>query len=141
MGLFSHKSKDDRPMTPDELHERSKVDGIRFKDLQVVAQLMKMGADLRAHRDTLFYLYFPTEAATVPVADVLSGRGFSVTVREPSKDVADWAVIGQRADRALIPDFLRETVDLCEKLAATYDGTYDGWEAGLTAAEAAAREE
>ena len=137
MGLFSRKDKEDQPMTPEELNERSEVDGIRFKELQVVHQLVQIGADLRAPRDTIFYLYFPSEDATAPVAEVLQGLGFSVDVREPLKGGADWAVVAQRDDLALIPDFLRTTVDVCEELAAKHGGEYDGWEAGLTADEAA----
>ncbi len=138
MGLFSQKDKDDRPMTPDELNERSKVDGIRFKELQVVAQLSRMGADLRAPRDAIFYLYFPAEEAAAPAAEVLQGLGFSVEVREPLDSGDPWGVVARRDDLALIPDFLRTTVDVCEDLAARHGGEFDGWEAGLTAAEAAA---
>jgi hypothetical protein len=43
-----------------------------------------------------------------------------------------------RRDRALIPDFLRETDAVCTQLAADFRGEYDGWEAGTTDAEAAA---
>lgn len=139
MGLFSRKDKDDRPMTDAELNERSRVDGIRFKELQVVAQLMKIGADLKAPRHTLFYLYFPDEASAAPVAEALRGAGLSAEVKEPWEKVREWAVIAECRDRALIPDFLRDTVDLCEELAAAHGGEYDGWEAGMTEAEAAAR--
>ena len=125
-------------MTADEMNERSKVDGIRYKELQVVAQLAQLGADLRAPPHTLFFLYFPDEASSAPVAEVLRGRGLEANVREPSKEITEWAVIAESRDHALIPDFLRDTVDLCEELAERHGGTYDGWEAGLTDAEAAA---
>lgn len=126
-------------MTADDLNQRSRVDGIRYKELEVVAQLVKLGADLRAPRHALFFLYFADEASSAPVAEALRGAGLSAEVKEPWEKIREWAVIAESRDRALIPDFLRDTVDLCEELAAAHGGTYDGWEAGLTDAEAAAR--
>ena len=40
-----------------------------------------------------------------------------------------------RGRQPLVPDFLRETVDLCESLARTYKGDYEGWAAMLTPQE------
>lgn len=130
MAIFKKHKRDDRPMTPAELMERSKVDGIRYRDLQVVAQLEKLGYNLNAPRHVLFYLYFPGKDQAETAAEALRARGHQVGLREPRTAILDWAVVAESRDRALIPDFLRDTVDFCEDLAKKHGGRYDGWEAG-----------
>ena len=116
------------------LTDRSKVDGLRYADLQVCAEMTKLGFDLREPVHSLFYLYFPNKTAADAAAADLAARGLSVGVREPWSDgevkVEQWGVIAESRVNALIPDFLRETVDACEAVAAAHGGEYDGWEAG-----------
>jgi len=107
-----------------------------------------MGADLQAPRHTVFYAYFPSEATGTAAADALSAEGFAVTVAplpeefllEHREAPNPWRVTAERKDRALIPDFLRDSVDRCTAIAHEFGGQYDGWECGLTDAEAAAIE-
>lgn len=137
----------DRPMSDAELDERSHVDGVKYRDLQVLGQLTQMGADLKVARHTVFYLYFPAQATATAAADALRAEGFAVTVRplpedflaEHPENLNPWRVTAARDDRALIPDFLRDSVDLCGAIADEFGGKYDGWDCGLTEAEAAAR--
>ncbi len=123
------------------------MDGIRYKELQVVGQLINLGADLQAPRHTVFYCYFSTEAVAQAAGDALRARGLEVKVEMmPAAFLANnpdapypWSVVAESSDRGLVPDFLRDTVDACEALAVAHGGSYDGWEAGLTEAEAAAQ--
>lgn len=132
-------------MSEEELDGRSQVDGIKYRDLQILGQLTQMGADLKAPRHTVFYAYYPAEATATAAADALRAEGFAVTVsplpedflREHPEAPNPWRVTAERRDRGLIPDFLRESVDRCAAVADEFGGHYDGWECGLTDAEAA----
>ncbi len=142
MGILD-RFRRDRPLSDAELEERSQVDGIKFRDLQIVGQLTQIGADLKAPRHTVFSLYFPAQATAMAGADAMRAEGFSVTVRPLPEDflaahpehLNPWRVTAERKDRALIPDFLREAVDLSGAIADEFGGNYDGWECGLTEAE------
>lgn len=116
------------------LNDRSKVDGIFYKDLQVCSQLVKHGIALDKPVHSLFYLYFPGESGADAAAGALGARGLTTTVRAPWADgevrVDSWTVIAESRTNALVPDFLRETVNTCEALATHYGGEFDGWEAG-----------
>ena len=142
---FLDRFRRDRPLSDAELDERSEVDGIKFRDLQILGQLTQMGADLKAPRHTIFYSYFPAQATGTAAADALRAEGFAVTVGPlPVEFLAEhpeapnpWRVTAERKDRALVPDFLRDSVDRCAAIASEFGGQYDGWECGLTDAEAA----
>jgi hypothetical protein len=144
MGILD-RFRRDRPMSDAELDQRSQVDGIKYRDLQVVGQLTQMGADLKAPRPTVFYLYFPALATGTAAADALRAEGFRVTVGPLPEDYLaehpdapnPWRVTAERADKALVPDFLRETVDRCAQIADEFGGEYDGWECGFNDAEVA----
>jgi hypothetical protein len=142
VGTYEPDDSRDQPvMTARMLHERSPVDGIRYQELRVVQNLVKMGADITAPRHVIFYLYFPRKSGANAAARVLRHRGHEVSVHPPWEKIPQWATVAETRDRAIVPDFLRETVDVCEKLADHHDGVFDGWEAGLTEAEVKAREE
>jgi hypothetical protein len=126
------------PLTPERLLERSEVDGIRYRDLQAVGQLQKMGAVVEAPRRSSFRFSFPDKDHAHAVAGALREHGLEVRMGAPSDETPRWEVVGESRGRALIPGFLRDTIDLCEGLATTHDGAYDGWEANLTDAEASA---
>ena len=67
-------------------------------------------------------------------ADELRSRRVPHELVGPSHDITEWMVF-VRGRSPLVPDFLRETVDLCEQFAATYGGDYEGWAGLLTEAE------
>jgi Regulator of ribonuclease activity B len=140
MGIFgeSKRDRDNEPMTADELMTRSRVDGIFYRDLQVVAQMMQMGADLKAPRELVFYLYFTAEAAARAAASDVVNLGLAVEVNPPAEHNNRWCVKATSEGRAIIPDFLRDTIDACTEISEQHGGEYDGWEAGITPAEAAA---
>ena len=144
---FLDRFKRDRPMTDAELAERSQVDGIRYRDLQVVGVMVEQaGINIRAPRELVFYSYFPTKAVATAFAAAQAGLGLDFKVSkmddeylaEHPDEPNPWSVKGTSMDRAMVPDFLRDTIDALEDGAAAAGGVYDGWEAGLTDAEAAA---
>ena len=146
MGFLDRFHKD-RPMTEAELDERSQVDGIKYRDLQVVNSLMQHGADLNAPREVIFYLYFPDAESAERAAPTLTAAGLDVALPGPNEEYhaehpeapRQWPVIATSLDRALIPDFLRETTDLCAEVAREHGGEYDGWEAGVNDDEVGTR--
>lgn len=135
-------------MSDADLDERSQVDGIKYRDLQILGQLTQLGADLEAPRHTVFYSYYPALATATAAADALRAEGFAVAVsplpedflREHPDAPNPWRVVAERHDRALIPDFLRVSVDQCAAVAEEFGGQCDGWECGLTEAETLAYE-
>ena len=59
MALFRRK-RDEQPL---DLDERSPTTGLKHKDLLVLHQLMRAGADLKQPRHTVHYLYFTSPDA------------------------------------------------------------------------------
>jgi len=136
---FLDRFKRDRPMSEAELDQPSQVDGILYRDLQVVGAMAEQGADLRAPRHTTFYLYFPSEDAAAAAARdprfewlqvSTPGPNAEYHAEHPEEPVA-WPVIVDSHGRALIPDFLRDTTAACRAIALEYGGEFDGWEAGV----------
>ena len=136
---FLDRFKRDRAMTEAELDEPSQVDGILYRDLQVVGAMAEQGADLRAPRHTTFYLYFSSEEAAEAAARDARLEWMRVSTPGPNREYHDahpeeplaWPVIVDSHGRALIPDFLRDTTAACRAIALEYDGEFDGWEAGV----------
>ncbi|PKQ25197.1 MAG: hypothetical protein CVT64_11330 [Actinobacteria bacterium HGW-Actinobacteria-4] len=145
MGLFDlfRSTPPARPASGPDLDARTSVEGLRLRDLQVLEELISQGADPEAPRDATFYVQFPSVDAAKTCAEVLHGRGLEVRVERPSvgflaefpEDAHYRNVIARSTGRALMPGFLRETIDACEELAAAGDGMYDGWGGELTDAE------
>lgn len=92
------------------------------------------GADIAAPRESEFFLSFTSDVRAKAVADELRSRRVRHELIEPSHDIPEWMVF-VRGRVPLVPDFLRETVDVCEELAATYGGEFEGWAGLLTEAE------
>ncbi len=134
MGLFSRSGRGRRSKESAKF-ERSRLDGIRYKEMEVVAALQGMGADIHAPRHVMFFLHMPTEAASQVCVANLSARGHQVRTIVPEGRVRYWTCVAETRNRAIIPDFLRDTVDYCEALALEHGGEFNGWEAGLAADE------
>jgi hypothetical protein len=122
------------------MQERTDVDGVKYRDVGVLAQLDALGADLRTPRHSMYYCAMPHADAAQACAAELGEAGLEARVNPgpaADHDGVDhpWMVVAQIEDQALIPGFLRETIDLCEQVAARHGGAYDGWEASLTEAE------
>ena len=130
MPLFRKKKKpDDEPADPEE---RSPLTGVKFKDLAVLGQLMKSGADLYQPRDVLHYLYFPNKKAATTVGNAARKLGFEAQVNEPLPQYPDnWRLLAQNRSLVLSLDVVREHGNFFDELAATHGGDYDGWEASV----------
>jgi hypothetical protein len=100
----------------------------RAADLGIIAQLQKLGADLRQPRDTVVYLYFKTEDGAKVAADQLRLHEFDAKVRPAAAGKVPWAVIANR-DYVVNSDSIQELSAIAEQAARAGDGEYDGWEA------------
>lgn len=127
MALFRRRKKDEV-----DLDSRSPQLGLKYKDLLVLEQLVKAGADLTQPRHVLHFLYLPDRDRAVQAAEEATARGFEVAVREPLPDYPDqWTVVCERHDVVIDPEHVREATDYFEALAASHGGDYDGWEASV----------
>jgi hypothetical protein len=125
MRLFRRKSDDE----PVDLNERSPQLGVKYKDLMVLDQLMKSGADLTASRHVVYYSYAPSEEVAQAMAREAEAAGWTTEVREPLPDYPDqWGVICEQ-HAVTSPDFVREADDFFQDLADRHAAEYDGWEA------------
>ena len=100
-------------------------------DAEQLAALEARGADIAAPRESEFFLSFTSDVGAKASADELRSRRVRHELVEPSHDVPEWMVF-IRGRAPLVPDFLRETVDICEEFASKYRGDYEGWGALLT---------
>ena len=128
MGLFRRTRKDE-DLDPDD---RSPESGVKYKDLAVVSQLLKNGADMAQPRHALYYLYFDSEAAAAEAAGRAAERGFQADVREPLPDYpGQWSLVCEMNDVVLDLPTIREHGDLFDSIATNGGGEYDGWEASV----------
>jgi hypothetical protein len=123
MPLFRRRNRD--AVDPEE---RSPQLGLKYENLQLLGLMMEDGADLDQPRHVLHYSYFPAEAIAAVARDEMAQAGWSTSVDEPLRDFpGQWSVKAERADVVLTPDFVRESTDFFEALAARHAGEYDGW--------------
>ncbi len=73
MGLLS-RLRDRQPVS---LEERSPQTGLKFKDLLVLEQPVRAGADVHAPRHVRHFLYFPDRAQAAAAAAEARARGFA----------------------------------------------------------------
>lgn len=115
---------------PPDPNERSPRLGLKNKDLRVLEQLIKVGADLTRPRHVVYYLYFPSEHDARAALAGARQTGLHAAVHAPPNRNPDrWPLICQRNDIILSPDFVRGIDDQLQALADQYNGDYDGWEA------------
>ena len=125
MRLFG-KKRDDEPV---DMNERSPQLGLKYKDLMVLDQLMKSGADLTASRHVIYYSYAPSKEVAQTMGREATEAGWEPEVRDPLPDFPDqWGVICER-HAVTSPDFVREADDFFQALADRNGAEYDGWEA------------
>jgi hypothetical protein len=126
MRLFGKKRGDDEPVDP---NERSPQLGLKYRDLMVLDQLMKSGADLTASRHVIYYSYAPNKEVAQAMEGEAAEAGWKAEVREPLPDFPDqWGVVCER-HAVTSPDFVREADDFFQELADRHRAEYDGWEA------------
>jgi Regulator of ribonuclease activity B len=127
MPLFKRKSKDDEPV---DMNARSPVTGLKYKDIALLGEMMKGGADLNQPRHALYYLYFGSREAAE--AGAVDGRaaGYSCEVREPLPAYpGQWSLVCERRDAVLDLPGVRGADDLFQGIADRLHGEFDGWEA------------
>jgi hypothetical protein len=126
---FKRKKKDDESV---DMNARSPKTGLKYKDIELLGQMLKNGADLTKPRHALYYLYFGSrEIAEVGAVD---GRaaGYSCEVREPMPGYAgQWSLVCERPDAILDPGGVRLADDLFQGIANRLGGEFDGWEAAV----------
>jgi hypothetical protein len=127
MFLFNRKKKDDEPIDP---NARSPQLGVKYKDLQLMGQLMQQGANLSLPRHALYYLYFPIRTAAEAGAEEGRTAGYSCEVRDPLPQYPDqWSLVCERSDAVLDPNGVNAADDLFQGIADRLGGDFDGWEA------------
>jgi hypothetical protein len=123
--LFRKKSDDE----PVDMNERSPRLGVKYKDLMVLDQLAKNGADLSASRHVIYYSYAPSEDVAHAMGTEAETGGWAAKVREPLPNFPDqWGLICE-THAVTTPDFVREADDFFQGLADRHGAEYDGWEA------------
>jgi len=126
MRLFRRKPDDNEPV---DMNERSPQLGVRYKDLMVLDQLAKNGADLTESRHVIYYSYAPSVGVARAMGREAEAGGWAAEVREPLPNYpGQWALICER-HAITTPDFVREADDFFQGLADRHAAEYDGWEA------------
>lgn len=127
--LFKRKKKDDEVV---DMNDRSPESGLKYKDIALLGQMMKQGADLNRPRHALYYLYFGSRQAAE--AGAVDGRiaGYSCEVRDPLPAYpGQWSLVCERADAVLDIPGVRQADDLFQGIADRLHGEFDGWEAAV----------
>jgi hypothetical protein len=125
--LFKRKKKDDEHVDP---NARSEKLGLRYKDLSVLGQLLKGGADLSRPRHALYYLYFTNREAAEAGSAEASAAGYSCEIRDPLPQYpGQWSLVCQRPDAILDPPGVIAADDLFQGIADRNGAEFDGWEA------------
>lgn len=130
-GLFDRLrgKSDDEPV---DLEARSPETGLKYKDIALLGQMMKQGADLTRPRHALYYLYFGTPEAAEAAAVDGRGAGYSCEVRDPLPAYpGQWSVVCERPDAMLDIAGVRGADDLFQGIADRLEGEFDGWEAAV----------
>ena len=126
MGLFSSAKKRVEPY------------GLLKADAEHLARLVSQGMDVAAPRESEFAVCFTTQQRADAASSALRADRVRHELVEPSHDIPDWTILLTTRNQPLVPDFLRDRVDLCRALADTHQGDYEGWVALLTDEEKAA---
>ena len=77
MRLFRRKPDDE----PVDMNERSPQLGLRYKDLAVLDQLVKNGADLTESRHVIYYSYASDEQTAQAMRSEAEMSGYEAAVR------------------------------------------------------------
>ena len=129
MGLFRKKPKDGDVV---DMHARSPNTGLRYKDIALLGQMAKGGADLAQPRHVLYYLYFPTADGAEAAAAAAREAGYTAEVRNPMPEYpGQWTLVCERPDAVLSVEYVRSADDLFQGLADRLGGDFDGWEASM----------
>ena len=129
MFLFKRNKKDDELV---DMQARSPETGLKYKDIALLGQMMKQGADLTQPRHALYYLYFPSRDAAATGAVEGRAAGYACEVRVPlAAYPGKWSLVCERRDAVLSITGVRNADDLFQGIADRLDGEFDGWEAAV----------
>lgn len=129
MFLFKRKKKDDEPV---DLEARSPETGLKYKDIALLGQMMKQGADLSKPRHALYYLYFDSREGAEAGAVEGRGAGYSCEVRDPLPAYpGQWSLVCERPDAVLDIQGVLHADDVFQGIADRLHGEFDGWEAAV----------
>src|SRR5262245_18101955 len=78
--LFRRKRDEDDDQ-PVDLNDRSPELGLKYKDLMILDQLMKSGADLAASRHVIYYSYAPSKEVADGMRDEADAAGWTADAR------------------------------------------------------------
>lgn len=126
MGLFSSAKKRVEPY------------GLLKPDAEHLARLEARGIDVTAPREIELAVCFTSQERAEAASSSLRADRVRHELVPPSHDIPDWTIMVTSRNQALVPDFIRERIDLCRALAETHQGDYEGWVALMTEAEKAA---
>jgi regulator of RNase E activity RraB len=106
--------------------------GVKIKDLMVMNRLMQAGADLSEPRHVIHFFYSRSvESAETLANSVRAQPGWEVKVGEPLPEYPGrWSVVCE-THAIVSAEFVRNTGDLFDSLAAKHQAEYDGWEAAV----------
>jgi hypothetical protein len=122
------RRRDDAPVDP---NERSPQLGLKYKDLAVMGELMKAGADLSESRHVVYYSYARSEETGQAMRREAEANGYIAAVREPLPEFSGrWPVVCE-THAVLSPDVVKDADDFFEGLASRHEADYDGWEASV----------
>jgi len=105
------------------------------EDQLAIDQIRQAGGNPAKRTEIVFHLYFQSEARALQVSAELLKLGYnaSVDVIEAVRESEQtfWAVIATRHELLTI-EFIREASVELNRIAATANGSFDGWEAAVT---------
>ena len=129
MNFFRRKKQDVEPV---DMNARSPETGLKYKDIALLGQLMKQGADLSKPRHALYYSYFGSREAADDGATEARSAGYQCEVRDPMPQYpGQWSLVCERHDAVLDIEGVRAADDLFQGIADRLDGEFDGWEAAV----------
>ena len=130
MFLFRRKKKDDDE--PVDMEARSPVTGLKYKDIALLGEMMKNGADITEPRHVLYYSYFGSRDVAEAGAVEARAAGYSCEVRDPLPQYPyQWSVVCEKPDAVLDIEAVKAADDLFQGIADRLGGEFDGWEAAV----------
>lgn len=122
MGLFTRRAKQ---VVPDIAPSGHAGDDALLARIAAVS-------DLETGRHWVHYLYLPDEPRARSVAEVVAAAGWDLQqVDVSAAGGTEWVVVVERHGAVTSPFAVHDARLFFEGVAATHDGTYDGWEASL----------
>ncbi|MFV0287093.1 MAG: ribonuclease E inhibitor RraB [Demequina sp.] len=125
MGLFSRRPKRVEPYQ------------LFADDQEQLEIFLGRGADVTASRELEVSLTFTRQAAADAAVEALRARRVFGELSVPSHDVPEWTIV-VTSRGVLVPDMLRDAIDLGHDVAEEHGGDFEAWTAMYTAEEKAA---